>query len=51
MRYSYTAKNSEPDLIYVTRLRLIRTLKIDVLKSSRMYNYYMTAQMGIILTA
>lgn len=49
MMYSYTAKNLGQDLVYITRLRLIEKLKIDIYKSAKIYSYYMDAYMGIIL--
>lgn len=49
MKYSYYAKNYSSDLIYQTRLRLIRDKNINVNKSAQMYSYYMAAYLGIIL--
>jgi hypothetical protein len=50
MMYSYYAKNYERDLIYLTRLRLIGTHNINIHSSAKMYSYYMSAYLNIILT-
>lgn len=49
MRYSFKAKNLGKDLIYQKRLELIERLGINHNKSSKLYNYYMEAYLGIIL--
>ena len=49
MQYSYSAKNSDKDLIFITRLKLIHKLKINPFKSSKMYSYFIDAYLGIIL--
>ena len=49
MQYSYHAKNTIKDNIYYTRLILIEKYNIDILKSSKMYSYYMSAYLGNIL--
>lgn len=49
MQYSFYARNFGQDLIYQNRLRLIEKLKININKSSKLYNYYMEAYLGIIL--
>jgi hypothetical protein len=49
MRYSYVAKNTEPDRIYLHRLELIDKMKFDYNKTARRYSYYMNAALGIIL--
>jgi len=48
MMYSYNAKNIGKDNIYVTRIRLIESLKFDVYKTSKRYIYYLNAWLGII---
>ena len=48
-KYSYTAKNTGKDLIYETRLKLVKRLKIDINKNPRMFGYVMNAELGIIL--
>ena len=49
MQYSYRAKNTNKDKIYTTRLKLINQLNININNNSRMYNYYMDAELRIIL--
>lgn len=48
-KYSYTAKNVGKDLIYETRLKLVRRLKIDTNKNPKIFGYVMNAELGIIL--
>ena len=50
MTYSDYAKNYGKDLIYYTRLRLFDKLGIDYLKNPKLYSYYMTAYLNIILS-
>ena len=48
--YNWVSKNYGKDLIYETRLNLIKRLKLDITKvSSKMYHYILEAELGIIL--
>ena len=47
--YSYIAKNYDRDIIYNTRLRLMKNMKFNYNKSPQRYSYYMKAELGIIL--
>lgn len=49
MRYSYIAKNTEPDKIYLKRLELVDKLKFNYNKTAQRYSYCMKAVLGIIL--
>lgn len=50
MQYSYSAKNTDKDNIYATRLMLINKLNIDINKSAKIYSYYINAYLGILLS-
>jgi len=47
-KYNWLAKNHGKDLIYQTRLKLAEKRKLKS-KSSTMYGYLMSAELGIIL--
>jgi len=47
--YNWKAKNSSCDLIYETRLRLVRKMKFNYKLTAKRYSYYMNAYLGIIL--
>lgn len=49
MKYDWLSKNYGKDLIYETRLKLARKLKINKQKSPKFYSYIMAAEIGIIL--
>jgi hypothetical protein len=50
MLYSWVAKNTDKDLIYKTRLKLVDKKGFDYRDvSSRLYSYIMAAELGIIL--
>lgn len=51
MQYSWIAKNEGKDLIYETRLRLIRKMKLNPFgtRKQKLYSYFMEAELGIIL--
>lgn len=48
MKYDWLSKNYGKDLIYETRLKLAKKLKLKV-KTPKMYGYIMEAELGIIL--
>lgn len=49
MMYSYYAKNTGKDEIYKTRLLLIEKHGININKNPKIYSYYVSAYLGIIL--
>lgn len=48
-KYSYSAKNTEKDNIFATRLKLIYKNGINPTTSPKMYAYYMNAYLGVVL--
>ena len=47
--YDYYSKNHGRDLIYQTRLKLVKRLKINKHSNSKIHSYIMEAELGIIL--